>query len=71
MFVPPAAVLQQIWGRLDAGVAYVGTPILLATDQDPPVFAPKVCANGVTSRAARVVTAVIFTQHLIDVLVSP
>ena len=70
-FVPPAAVLQQIWGRLDAGVAYVGTPILLATDQDPPVFAPKVCANGVTSRATRVVTAVIFTQHLIDVLVSP
>ena len=54
-FIPPAAVLQQIWGRLDAGVAYVGTPILLATDQDPPVFAPKVCANGVTSRAARVV----------------
>ena len=40
-FVPPAALLQQIWGRLDAGAAYVGTPTLSATDQDVPGHAPK------------------------------
>ena len=41
LFVPPAALLQQIWGRLDSGAAYVGTPTLSATDQDVPGHAPK------------------------------
>jgi hypothetical protein len=51
-FVTPAALLQQIWGRLDAGAAYVATPTLSVTDQDVPGHAPKGRAIGVTCRAA-------------------